>query len=104
MGLWLTVLPGYGLYAMAPERLRCERSAGGETSAEQQAIVDGVTAFLADASATTFEATTGGGPPLRRIPLWLLFVVGALCLINIPFATAKAIRERPARGSARHSG
>jgi hypothetical protein len=164
VGLWLTVLPGFGLYSMSPETLRCKRagsqppecelvrrvggfplrvrlgsvrdatverhdnsprfifnrrSAGGPSyrlryrtasgavdgwsgpSREpHEAIAGGLNAFLLDPSAPAFEATTGGGPGLWRLALGLLFGLGALCLINIPFATLKALRSRRRTGPA----
>jgi hypothetical protein len=60
-----------------------------------QAVADGLTAFLADASSPSFEATMTVG--LWRIALWPLFMLGLRCLINIPFATAKELRRRASR-------
>ena len=163
VGLWLVVLPGYGLYALAPEVLQCtradggsptcqltrriawmparsttlvgvsgatladsysspkytqgRRSEGGHTfwvqydtaagpvdgtgSASRQAhetVIDGLRAFLQDARAKSFEAALPGGPLIWRLALWVLLVVGALCLINIPFATVRALRGLPPHG------
>lgn len=64
-----------------------------------QAIVDGLRAFLDDPAAATYDASLGGGPIGWRFALGVLFVVGALCLINIPFATVKAVRARPSAAS-----
>lgn len=62
-----------------------------------QAIVDGLRGLLDDRAATTYDASLGGGPIGWRLALGVLFVVGVLCLVNIPFATVKALRARAAR-------
>lgn len=85
--------------------VRYETSTGPVTGAESpqraehQAIVDGVQSLLDDPTATTYDASLGGGPIGWRFALGVLFVVGALCLVNIPFATVNAIRDR-SRGPA----
>jgi len=163
VGLWLTGLPGFGLYAMSPETLRCARDgaevscrlgrrllgvpvraatlngvrgatleehysapkfvmnrpdsggytyhvryhtaagavdgAEGTDREEHQATVDGLLAFLADRAAPSYEHSLPAGPLLWRGALGLLFVVGVLCLVNIPFATYARLRQR-ARPSA----
>lgn len=80
--------------------VRYETAAGaidgaeGASRAEQAGLVAGLTAFLDDRTATAYEASLGGGPLGWRLALGVLFTVGALCLVNIPFAAVKAIRER----------
>ena len=64
-----------------------------------QAIVDGLRAFLDDRAAAAYEASLGGGPIGWRLALGALFVLGVLCLVNIPFATVKAVRARPSAAS-----
>lgn len=59
-----------------------------------EAIVNGLRGFLADRSASAYDASLGGGPLVWRLALGVLFVVGVLCLVNIPFAAVKAIRAR----------
>lgn len=163
VGLWLTGLPGFGLYAMSPERLRCERDGAevicrlgrwvlgvpmraavlhgvrGATLEEyysapkavftrrdpggvtyhlrydtangpfdgvegpdrhtRQAMVDGLRTFLSGGDAT-YEHALPAGPLVWRLALALLFVVGALCLVNIPFAAFAELRRRAAPSAA----
>ncbi|WP_291987858.1 hypothetical protein [Luteitalea sp.] len=80
--------------------VRYDTSAGLVEGAEapgreaHEAIVNGLRGWLSDGGAATYEATLGGGPLGWRLALGVLFVVGALCLVNIPFAAVNAIRAR----------
>lgn len=68
--------------------------AAGAARGEQQAIVDGLGAVLEGQGPDAYEGSLGGGPLGWRLALGILFAVGALCLINIPFAAAQARRDR----------
>lgn len=162
VGLWLVILPGFGLYALATETVGCRRTSGdvvacsvvrrvagipvrslempsvravtlereysapryvlgrrndgGSTysvryvsdheahdgigrpaATELEPIVAGIMALIERQAAGPFEATVGGGPLLWRLALWVLFVVGVLCLVNIPFAAVAELRARRTR-------
>lgn len=85
--------------------VRYDTAAGPVDSAEgpgreaPEALVTGLRGWISDGGADTYEASLGGGPLGWRLALGVLFVVAALCLVNIPFATVKALRAR-ASGSA----
>lgn len=159
VGGWFLVLPGYGLYTMAPETIACARGAGAaptctlsrhvagiplrrtevasvrgvslgsrysapkqvmgrrdsggssftidlatddrtvqsvtrSSEADLAPIVEGLTGFLDDGSASTYQATIGRGGGAWAIALWILFTLGAVFVINVPLALAKSRRGR----------
>lgn len=83
--------------------VRYETAAGviegaeGSDRAGRDGLVAGLRAFLDDRTAPVYEASLGGGPIGWRLALGVLFAVGVLCLVNIPFAVVRAIRTRAAR-------